>query len=67
MTQLLPLRSALSGPRQAIPILRTSGDVILSKIGRINWRAREFPPGAMGELTESFYDTPHKGRITDYE
>ena len=66
-TRLLPLHLALSDPRRSIPILWTSGDATLNRIGGINWRTHEFFVGSPAELTEPFLGIRHKGHISDYE
>ena len=40
--ELLPLRKRLSGPRQCLPVLWTTGDAALTRFAAINWRTREF-------------------------
>ena len=54
MARLLPLHGAISGPRQTIPILWTSGDAALNRIGAINWRTREFFAQHPHDLIEPF-------------
>ena len=67
MTLLLPLREAISGPRQTIPILWTSGGATLNRIGDINWRAIEFFVENINDLTEPFSGLRPKGFIPDFE
>ena len=67
MKRLLPLHLALPGHRQTIPILWTSGDATLGRIGCINWRTREFFVEKPDELPEPFLGIRPKGRISDFE
>ena len=55
MARLLPLHLALSGPRQAIPILRTSGAATPARIWGVNWRKREFFVENTDELSGPFF------------
>ena len=54
MSRLLPLHESLSGPQQTVPILRTSGDATMNRIGAINWRTREFFVENPDDLIEPF-------------
>ena len=67
MARLLPVHESLSGPSRTIPILWTSGDATLSRIGAINGRTRGFPVESPDDLTEPFLGLRHNGLISDYE
>ena len=61
MTRLLPIHEALSGPRQTIPILWTSGDAAHNRIGAFNWRTREFSVEDSNGPSEPFFGITPKG------
>ena len=67
LSRSLPLRRELSGPRQAIPILRTSGDAALHRIGGINWTNLELFLGNQNGLIGSFSGRMPKADISDFE
>ena len=67
MTRLVPMRGAISGHSQTIPILWTSCDATLNRIGAINWRTREFSFETLQDIIDPFVGLRPKGFISDFE
>ena len=67
MANLLPTRRMISGPRQVVLILWTSGDAPLSRIRWINWARLGYYLGNPNLLIEPFLGMRRKDGIYDFE
>ena len=56
--ELLPIHKRLSGPRQYLPALWTTGDATITRFSEINWRTREFFPENIADLFRCLLTLP---------
>ena len=65
--ELLPTHKRLSGPRQCLPVLWTTGDATLTRFAAINWRTREFFSGDIEDFIPVFSKIPDASFINENE